>query len=577
MREIVHQADFCVVGGGLSGLCAAIAAARHGAKTVLMHNRPMPGGNASSEIRMCICGARGENLKETGILEEMQLENLYRNPNLNYSLWDSVMYGKAMSEPNLTVLLNCTCTDAEMDGDTIKSLTGWQDIAETHYIVKADYFADCSGDGILAPLTGADFRMGREAQSEHGESLARPEEADEKTMGMSCIMQLRDTGRPQKFIPPVWAYKYPTEEGLENKLHTTVTNFWWLEIGGENDAIHDSEEIKHELLKIALGIWDHMKNYGDHGVENYTLEWLGFLPGKRESRRYIGDHILTQNDIEAGGEFSDIVGYGGWTMDDHFPEGFYFKGGKRTNRSTPTPSPYGIPYRCLYSRNISNLFFAGRNISATHIAMSSTRVMGTCAILGQAVGTAAAIAAREGVTPRGVYENYITELQETLMEDDCYLPGKKIQIADFLCRARITSNQNPADALINGHDRVIGVEENAWVCHAGDWVVFEFEKEVKISKLRIVFDSDLCDSKRMPHIWPLGEHLQGLPKCMVKSYTVDIRQNGVWKSLIYETDNYQRNVVHLVNDTVDAVRLTVHESYGAEEFRVFSLYIEEQK
>lgn len=575
MREIIHNADFCVIGGGLSGLCAAIAAARHGAKTVLMHDRPVLGGNASSEIRMCICGARGENNKETGIIEELQLENLYLNPNLNYSLWDSVLYGKAMSEENLTVLLNCSCIEAQTEGKTIKSVKGWQGTAETYHIINAKNFADCSGDSILAPLTGADFRMGREAHSEYGEALAH-EEADNKTMGMSCIMQLRDTGKPQKFTPPKWANKYPTEEELQNKRHDLVTNFWWLELGGEDDCIHDTEKLRHELLKIALGIWDHMKNYGDHGVENYVLDWMGFLPGKRESRRYIGDQVLTQNDIEAGGKFNDIVGYGGWTMDDHYPEGFNYKGGKRTNRSTPTPSPYGIPYRCLYSRNIDNLFFAGRNISVTHLAMSSTRVMGTCAVLGQAVGTAAAIAARENVSPRGIYENYIDELQQTLMEDDCYLPNMKRSVAPFLEKAKITSSRNDANALINGIDRVIGEEENAWVCKAGDWAQLDFEREVELSKIRIVFDSDLNDPKWMPHIYPLGENLRALPACLVKGYTLSYRQNGKWYDIINETDNYQRNAVHNVGIAADAIRLTVNESHGAEEFRVFSIYTEEK-
>ncbi|MBQ6874784.1 MAG: FAD-dependent oxidoreductase [Lachnospiraceae bacterium] len=572
MRTRELTVDFCVIGGGLSGLCAAIAAARHGTKTVLMHDRPMLGGNASSEIRMCICGARGENVKETGILEELQLENLYRNPNLNYSLWDSVLYGKAMSEPNLVVLLNCSCIEAEMDGATIKSVTGWQGISETYYKVSAALFADCSGDSILAPLTGAEAVMGREARDEYGESLAH-EDADDKTMGMSCILQLRDTGRPQKFIPPAWANKYPTEEELTNKNHSLATNFWWLELGGEEDCIHDTDAVRHELLKTALGIWDHMKNYGNHGVENYSLEWLGFLPGKRESRRYIGDYILTQNDIEAGGHFPDIVGFGGWTMDDHFPEGFRYKGGKRTNISTPTPSPYGIPYRCLYSHNIENLFFAGRNISVTHMAMSSTRVMGTCAVLGQAVGTAASIAAREKVSPRSIYENYIHELQELLMQDDCYLPWKKINVAPFVKEARITSNRHPADALFNGIDRVIGEEENAWICQKGDWAEIDFGRKIGISRLRLVFDSDLNDPKRMPHIWPLGEHMQALPERLVKGYTLSVRCNGVWTDVISETENYQRNVVHQMNLTADAVRLTVNESYGADEFRVFSLYM----
>lgn len=575
MKEVIHNVDFCVVGGGLSGLCAALAAARRGAKTLLMHDRPVLGGNASSEIRMCICGARGENNKETGIIEELQLENLHLNPTLNYSLWDSVLYGKAMNQENLTLLLNCSCIEAHCEDKTIKSIRGWQGSAETYHTVNAHLFADCSGDSILAPLTGADFRMGREAQSEHCESLAH-EEADTKTMGMSCIMQLRDTGKPQKFIPPEWAYKYPTEEELENKNHTLATNFWWLELGGEEDCIHDTEKLRHELLKIALGIWDHMKNYGDHGVDNYVLDWLGFLPGKRESRRYIGDHILTQTDIEKGGIFDDVVAYGGWPIDDHFPEGFNYKGGKKTNRVIRTPSPYGIPYRCLYSRNIENLFFAGRNISVTHLAMSSTRVMGTCAVLGQAVGTAAAIAVRENVSPRGIYEKYIDELQQTLMDDDCYLPGRKKSVVPFLRTAKITSNGNCADALVNGIDRVTDDAENAWVCHSGDYAELDFGKDVDVSRVRIVFDSDLNNPKRMPHILPLGENVGTLPECLVKGYTLSYRQNGQWYDIVNEKENYLRNAVHNINLRTDSIRLTVNESYGAKEFRVFSLYVEEK-
>lgn len=575
MREIVHNVDFCVIGGGLSGICAAIAAARHGAKTLLMHDRSVLGGNASSEIRMCICGSYGNNNKETGILEELQLENIHYNPNLNYSLWDSVMYGKVTNQENLTLLLNCSCIEAKTENNIIKSVKGWQGTAETYHIVNAKYFADCSGDSILSPLTGAKARIGREAQREYGESLAH-EEPDSKTMGMSCILQLRDTGKPQKFTPPAWANKYPTEDGLENKLHDLRTNFWWLELGGEQDCIHDTEEVRHELLKTALGIWDHMKNYGDHGVDNYVLDWMGFLPGKRESRRYIGDHVLTQCDIEEGRKFEDVIAYGGWPMDDHFPEGFNHRGGEQTNRVVETPAPYHIPYRCLYSCNIDNLFFAGRNISVTHLAMSSTRVMGTCSLLGQAVGTAASIAVRENVSPRGIYEKYISELQQTLLEDDVYLPGVKKDVAPFLKAAKITSSGNYAENLVNGVDRVIGEEANAWICKCGDWVQLDFDGETELSKVRVVFDSDLCDPKRMPHIYPLGDNIRALPECLVKSYTLSYRQGGKWFCIANVEDNFVRNAVHDVNITADAIKLTVNESYGAKQFRVFSLYAEEK-
>ena len=174
MRTVRHDVEFCVVGGGMAGLCAAVAAARLGVKTVLMHDRPVLGGNAYSEVRMWICGAsaHGENLRETGIIEEIQLENLYRNNYPNYSVWDSILYEKAAFQENLTLLLNCSCCGAETIDGRILSVKGWQLTTETWHEVKADYFADCSGDSILAPLTGAEFRQGREASSEFNESIA---------------------------------------------------------------------------------------------------------------------------------------------------------------------------------------------------------------------------------------------------------------------------------------------------------------------------------------------------------------------------------------------------------------------
>ena len=169
MKWKYHKADLCVIGGGLAGMCAAIAAARHGAKVVLMHDRPVLGGNASSEIRMWICGAHGENNRETGIIEEIELENMYRNPNRNYSIWDSILYEKVRFEENITLLLNCSCNSLEMNGNRIKSVKGWQLTTETWHTVEADLFADCSGDSILAPLSGAEYRIGREAFAEFGE------------------------------------------------------------------------------------------------------------------------------------------------------------------------------------------------------------------------------------------------------------------------------------------------------------------------------------------------------------------------------------------------------------------------
>ena len=570
MKQITHYVDFCVVGGGLSGMCAAIAAARHGAKVALMQDRPMVGGNASSEIRMHVCGAHGENNRETGIIEEIELENHHRNPLRNYSIWDSILYEKVRFEPNITLLLNCSCNSLEMAGDRIVSVTGWQLTTETWNTVEADLFADCSGDSILAPLSGAAFRVGREAGAEFDESI-EPEDADRKTMGMSCLIQARETDRPQPFVPPTWAYVYETDEDLPKRGHDILnTNFWWIELGGEQDSIHDTEAIRDELLKVALGVWDHLKNQGDHGAENWVLEWMGFLPGKRESRRYEGDVIMTQNDVRAEGKFEDLVAYGGWTMDDHHPGGFNWPGDPTIFH--PAPAPFGIPYRALYSRNIANLFCAGRNISVTHAAMSATRVMATCAVLGQAAGTAAAIAAREGTTPRGVYEGHLAELQQTLMDDDCYLPWQTRARSELTRTAALAASQGDAEPLRNGIDRPVGDDDNGWRGAPGAWVEYRFTAARQLRRLRFTFDSDLNrPEKNQPSYYPLEMPAHGVPSTMTRDFRVEALDDaGAWTVVAQVTNNYQR-LVRLETDVMTkAIRFIPETTWGAPEVHVFA-------
>ncbi len=568
MKQERHVADFCVVGGGLAGLCAALAAARHGARTVLMQDRPVLGGNASSEIRMHICGAHGANMRESGIVEEIRLENNHCNPSGNFSIWDSVLFGKARFQPNLTLLLNCSAQALEMDGTHIRAVTGWQGTSQTMQTVEASLFADCSGDSILAPLSGAEVRIGREAAEEFGEDI-QPSKADGKTMGLTCLIQFRETNRPQRFMPPPWAYRYETDEDLRGRDHDLRgSNFWWIEVGGEHDSIHDTESLRDELLKISFGVIDHIKNRGDHGAENWAVEWVGFLPGKRESRRYVGDHILTQNDVRAAGPFDDIAAYGGWSMDDHHPSGFYYPG-------APTqfhwaPSPYGIPYRCLYSRTIGNLFCAGRNISATHAALSSTRVMSTCAILGQAVGTAAAIAVREGTGPRGIYAQHLRELQRILMDDDCYLPGLQREIAPLCRAASLEATAGDPEPMRNGVDRPVGEDDNGWKVPCGEQATYTWEGSVEVEGVRLVFDSDLyANGLGMPHSYPLDMPELVPPETLVKAYRLEARDGaGQWRILHECEDNYQRLVRIPLPVQATAIRFTPLATWGAPQAHV---------
>lgn len=585
-ETIYHKTQLCVIGGGLAGMGAAISAARKGTKVVLMQDRPVLGGNASSEIRMWIRGASGKDIRETGLLEEIALENIYRNPNMNYSIWDSILWEKVMLEENITLLLNCSCLDAKMKDHRITSIKGWQMTTQQYHCVEADIFADCSGDSILAPLTGAMYRVGREGRDEFGEDIA-PAVSDEKTMGLSCLMQVRETNRKVKFIAPKWANKYSKDDfpyriDFSTPTKWTEDNFWWMEIGGTRDSIRDTESLRDELIKIAYGVWDFLKNSGEVESENWDLEWMGFLPGKRESRRYVGDYILKQDDLRSGIIFDDIIAYGGWTMDDHDPAGF-----ETRNRPTvwnPVKSPYGIPYRCIYSCNVDNLMFAGRNISVTHSTNSSTRVMATCAMLGHALGNAAHIAIREQFLPRDLINGYIEELKQSLIEDDCYLPGNKKELSVLMRHASVQATSGKAELLTDGMDRNEENCEHLWVGESGSEITIELPKESYAEKLRLVFDSDLNRStwttqKGYVKTYPLvcnrflDDEALKVPETLLKEYDVLIKTGECqeWQPLYSETNNYQRLVFIPVNTTLKALKFIPRNTWGAKQVGIFSM------
>ncbi|MBR2354656.1 MAG: FAD-dependent oxidoreductase [Clostridia bacterium] len=567
MKNISYQADLCVVGGGMAGLCCAIAAARHGSKVILVQDRPVLGGNASSEIRMWIGGAYRSggsvlDIREGGIVEELFLENFYLNPALKFPIWDSVLYGKAKAEKNLTLLLNTSCFDATMDGNRIASIRAWQSNAETFHHISATYFADCSGDSILAPLTGAEFMYGREAKATFHETIP-PDVADQKTMGMSCLFQIRETDHKVSFTPPPWAYKFESDADLPPVSPDQNDNFWWIEVGGEWDCIHDTDRCRDELVKICYGVWDHMKNYGDHGVDNWEMEWIGFLPGKRESRRYVGKHVVTQNDVEAKGCFDDIVAYAGWSMDDHFPEGFYYRKGL-TTVFHPAPRPWGLPLRCMISANIENLVFAGRNISVTHAALSSSRVMATCAILGQALGTAVARAIQEGCS---VEQVDIRRLQQTLMADDCYIPRHQREVPALTAQASCN-----AEVVRNGIDRG---EENLWIGGAGEFVEYRWDEDRQIREIRLVFDNDMNRKyHNMPCNYPLTQTKFKLPQTLIREYRIEGERSDGERFSLYVGDNHQRFVRHAVDWQVRRLRFIPLSTHGCEQFRLFDFEIQ---
>jgi len=575
---VPHDTDFCVVGGGMAGLCAAIAAARHGARVLLMHERPVLGGNASSECRMHVCGADRSgtlpHLRETGILEELRLENLYRNPLRNFSAWDLVLYDAVIREPGITLLLNCSCCDAEMDGKAIRSVTGWQMTTQTYHKVTARIFADCSGDSVLAPLTGAPFKTGRESRSEFGESIA-PEHADRRTMGMTCMFQARRTESPVEFRAPSWAYRFDSCDSLPYGARGHgywETGYWWIELGGEADTIRDTETLRNELLRITLGVWDHIKNSGHHDAANWALEWLQFLPGKRESRRYLGDHILTQLDIEQGGPFQDTVAFGGWSMDDHDTAGFRAVAhGRPATIFHPAPSPYRLPYRILYSSAVTNLMFAGRNASCTHSAMSSTRVMGTCAAMGQAVGTAAAMAAAASTTPRSILAR-IGELQSALMDDDCYLPGMKRDVGGLSRTASLAASASDPEPVRDGVQRQVGNESHSWLCPAGGWAAYRFRTPTLVNEARLVLDSAM--DKLVAHLYAEGfPTVTCVPQVVPHTFRLETMNSGSWKTAATVEHNRKRLVRVPIRTTCEGIRFVLDRTWGAPASRVYEFTV----
>jgi hypothetical protein len=456
-------ADFAVVGGGLSGVCAAITAAREGLDVVLIQDRPVLGGNASSEVRMWTVGATSHMsnnnrwAREGGVIDEILVDNLYRNPDGNSLIFDMIILEKVRAEKRIRVLLNTAVFRAVMSSErSIAGVQGFCSQNGTLYNIQAPLFCDASGDGILGFLSGAAYRMGAESKDEFGEGFA-PDQAYGELLGHTLYFYSKDTGRPVPFIAPDFALKDITEipRYRQFKASDQGCALWWIEYGGRLHTIRQSEDIKWELWKIIYGVWDYIKNSGNFPeAETLTLEWVGTIPGKRESRRFEGDYMLTQSDVVEQRQHQDAVAYGGWALDLHPADGVY----SSENACTQWHSQgvYQIPFRTMYSRNIDNLFLTGRLISASHVAFGSTRVMLTCALNGQAVGMAAAQSLETKQTPRDLLApDQMRRLQSRLAASGHHIPGCAIERDDLAATAEVkASSEYTLDALPAGKDTV---------------------------------------------------------------------------------------------------------------------------
>jgi FAD dependent oxidoreductase len=583
MRYVELNTDLVVAGGGLAGVCAAISAARHGAKVVLIQDRSRLGGNSSSEVKMHVVGASNHKgrpgWRESGLLEEIRLDDACNNPQRCWEMWDLLLYDKVISEPNITLLLETAVYSAEMKDGKIQSVLARSDKSEHIYHIKAPIFLDSTGDSRLGLESGAEMRTGREGRGEFGESLA-PEKGDNSTLGSSILFTSKLNRNTMPFTPPKWARKLTSEDLKFRQITSWEYGYWWIEWGGDHDLIHDNDKIRHELLAIVMGVWDYIKNSGEFpNSAFYALDWVGMMPGKRGGRRLMGDHIVTQQELVAGGPYPDAIAIGGWPLDDHTGMDFDHHDVPPLN-SIKIANPYNIPLRSLYSKNVPNLLMAGRNISCSHVAFTSTRVMATCAVIGQAAGTAAALCLEKGVLPRqlATEPKLTSSLQQRLLRDDQTIIGVKNQDPNDLARkASVTASSeagdNKAMLIQSGFTRDIPKQEvHHWAAPMspeGAWIELRWPTPQRIRELQITFDTGFQRELTLTAQDSVNNGTIRAPQPeTVKDYSV----TASGKTVVSVKDNHQRLRRHKFEPVETAsLRLHITATQGDELARVFEI------
>ncbi|MBB6671655.1 FAD-dependent oxidoreductase [Cohnella nanjingensis] len=529
-RTVEEHYEVVVCGGGLAGFCAAVAAARHGARVCLVQDRPVFGGNSSSEIRVPPQGAASFHAyaRETGIVSELLIEERARNhenPTFDNgyinSVWDLVLYDMAVKTPGLSFRMNATVTDVRMrDERTVEAVIARVGHAETVLILRAETFIDCTGDGVVAAMAGCEWRMGTESRDAFGEPHA-PELASNAVMGSSIHFKAKDVGYPVPFTAPDWAVRYDDPDFFYKQGRwpgDPRSGYWWIELSVPWHTIYDNEALRHELTRHVLGVWDWIKNRDPRlkqEAETYALDWIGQVPGKRESRRIVGEYFMTEHDPLRKTMFPDEIAYGGWFIDLHEPGGLLAPYSERSAKeghdggaymARSYVGPYGIPLRILIAKEKRNLMMAGRNVSVTHAALGTVRVMGTTALMGQAAGTAAALAVRSGIPVREAPARLVREVQQALLRSGCFLPN--VVNEDACDMARSADVRASSEALLSecgpgASDAAAAAEPLAK--RRGQWIAVGADR---IERLDVFLGNDSEEAQRVEarlyavrHVW----------------------------------------------------------------------------
>jgi hypothetical protein len=473
--------DLVVVGGGIAGTCASLSAARRGVKVALIQDRPVLGGNNSSEVRVWLGGKTSfEPYQRVGdIVRELEpAKRAHYGPDNRAELYEDDRRIEIVgAEKNITLFLQHRVNEVKMRGDTIKEVIAQHTVTGERVCFRGKYFADCTGDGCLGYLADADYEMTLKGH-----------------MGRCNLWNVVDTGKPVTFGRCPWAFDLS-----DKPFPTAVKDLggWFWESGFDYDPFEKGEYIRDLNFRAMYGAWDALKNV--RGMyPNHKLNWAGYISGKRESRRLLGDIILKKDDIVGGVVYPDGCVPATWSIDLHLPHPSYdkgFEGDEFLSKAyyTHYSKPYWIPYRCLYSRNIQNLFMAGRDISVTHEALGAVRVMRTCGMMGEVVGMAVSLCKKYNTTGRGVYKKHLQQLK-AMMEGENIAKWLKKAGRNLARHAKVEVSSN-YDAIRypkeNINDGRYDIKDNGqrWLSSATempDYVIFSWDQPRTISAVRII-------------------------------------------------------------------------------------------